>query len=199
PFDRIVATVGCNDLSPAWFEQLSRDGFILCPTRHGHAHPIVRAQRDGASRFVAPSGFVRIRGRQDQEIWWPPRAGWIPDLVEWEATRFDIDERTMWHAGLYVALRDARGSGPMPLLVDGESVAILEAEHGLGRSGEDGDALAARLVQLLDDWESLGRPMMADYVLRWETRSAAPHVDSLRGPWRIHRVHHDEIVSLSRA
>jgi protein-L-isoaspartate O-methyltransferase len=39
PFDRIVATVGCGDLSPAWVEQLAPGGAILVPLEHGHLHP----------------------------------------------------------------------------------------------------------------------------------------------------------------
>jgi protein-L-isoaspartate O-methyltransferase len=34
PFDRIVATVGCADLSPQWAEQLAEDGRLLVPLAH---------------------------------------------------------------------------------------------------------------------------------------------------------------------
>lgn len=82
PFDRIVATVGCNDLSPAWFEQLAPGGFMLVPLRHGRMHPLVRAA-DGTSRVVGRSGFVRMLGRQDGLAPWE-----IPLELGWDAAYF---------------------------------------------------------------------------------------------------------------
>jgi protein-L-isoaspartate(D-aspartate) O-methyltransferase len=34
PFDRIVATVGCSDISPHWTGQLAEDGAMLVPLEH---------------------------------------------------------------------------------------------------------------------------------------------------------------------
>jgi protein-L-isoaspartate(D-aspartate) O-methyltransferase len=64
PFERIIATVGCNDLSPSWFDQLVRDGFMIVPLWNGSSHPLVRAFADGRRAVVGQSGFVRILGRQ---------------------------------------------------------------------------------------------------------------------------------------
>jgi len=69
PFDRIVATVGCPDLSPAWAEQLAPDGFMLIPLRHAGANPLVRVSRRGErgktqldGRVVSFSGFMAMQG-----------------------------------------------------------------------------------------------------------------------------------------
>src|SRR5258708_14263868 len=35
PFDRIVAKVGCSDLSPPWLEQVTTEGVALVPLAHG--------------------------------------------------------------------------------------------------------------------------------------------------------------------
>lgn len=77
PYDRVVATVGCNDLSPAWFDQLAPGGFMLVPLKHGYLHPLVRAA-EHRSRPVGRSGFVRMLGRQDGLPAWdlPPTDGW---------------------------------------------------------------------------------------------------------------------------
>jgi protein-L-isoaspartate(D-aspartate) O-methyltransferase len=40
PFDRIVATVGCADVSPQWAAQLAEDGRLLVPLRHAGGHPL---------------------------------------------------------------------------------------------------------------------------------------------------------------
>jgi protein-L-isoaspartate(D-aspartate) O-methyltransferase len=68
PFDRIVATVGCNDLAPAWFEQLAPAGFMVVPVRHGESHPVVKATPDHRSRFLGHSGFVAVLGVQQAEV-----------------------------------------------------------------------------------------------------------------------------------
>ena len=68
PFDRIVGTVGCNDLSPAWFDQLAPGGFLLVPVRHGNRHPLVRATPDHRSTFLGMTGFVAVLGAQEGTI-----------------------------------------------------------------------------------------------------------------------------------
>ncbi|HEX2186544.1 MAG TPA: methyltransferase domain-containing protein, partial [Chloroflexota bacterium] len=45
PFERIVATVGCPEISPRWVEQLAPSGFMLIPLRHAGANPLVRIWR----------------------------------------------------------------------------------------------------------------------------------------------------------
>jgi protein-L-isoaspartate(D-aspartate) O-methyltransferase len=77
PYDRIIATVGCNDLSPAWFDQLEPDGFMVIPLKHGRLHPLVRAA-GRRSRAVGRSGFVQVLGRQAELADWdvPLEDGW---------------------------------------------------------------------------------------------------------------------------
>lgn len=64
PFDRVVATVGCNDISPAWLAQLAPDGFVLAPLRHGRHDPLVRVTADGYGRYLGMAGFVSVLGSQ---------------------------------------------------------------------------------------------------------------------------------------
>ena len=35
PYDRIIATVGCFDISPYWVNQLSTSGLMILPLHHG--------------------------------------------------------------------------------------------------------------------------------------------------------------------
>lgn len=61
PFDRIVATVGCTDLSPQWVNQLQAGGFMLLPLLHGGMHPLVRVwieDGDFLSEFQRLSNLV---------------------------------------------------------------------------------------------------------------------------------------------
>jgi len=74
PFDRILVTVGCPDLSPRWQEQLTGEGRIVVPLEHAGLHPLVTlAKHDEGlvGRFFAWSAFIPIRGLLHQELPWP--------------------------------------------------------------------------------------------------------------------------------
>ena len=200
PFDRIIATVGCNDLSPAWFHQLARDGVMLVPVHHGAGHPLVLARRDQTSAIAGPSGFVSVQGRQGEPVWWRPRGPYIADRVVWEPSALQglaAELEPAWDAAFYVALRDRRAASPTPMLIDGDSVALLDAEHGVGQYGDRGPALTERLVSLLNDWVAIGSPPMQRYTATWQPRSGVEHADSRTGPWLIPRIHHEEVVEIS--
>lgn len=66
PFDRMHVTVGVDDLSPHWFEQLAEGGVLVAPiTLRPAVELSVAFERQGAelvSRSVRPCGFVRLRG-----------------------------------------------------------------------------------------------------------------------------------------
>jgi len=68
PFDRVIATVGVADLSPAWLSQLTPDGRIVVPLDVRGTQLSVAFERaaDGrwASLSIAPCGFMRMRGSQ---------------------------------------------------------------------------------------------------------------------------------------
>ena len=87
PYDRVVATVGCSDLSPNWLAQLGADGFMLIPLSHGGVGhcPLVQVAKEyddnrvqgvlsisdrAVGRIVAHSYFMPIRsGEFSQDLW----------------------------------------------------------------------------------------------------------------------------------
>ncbi|HZR50630.1 MAG TPA: methyltransferase domain-containing protein [Streptosporangiaceae bacterium] len=99
PFDRLIATVGVADLSPAWLSQVTPDGRIVVPLDVRGTQLSVAFERaaDGhwASRSVAPCGFMRMRGSQSD-----------PTMV------------TQLEAGLWLALPEEREVTPLPALAD---------------------------------------------------------------------------------
>jgi protein-L-isoaspartate(D-aspartate) O-methyltransferase len=65
PYDRIIATVGVWDISPAWLEQLAPDGRMVLPLDLGGVQRSVAFERRGdhlVSTSVVDCGFMRIRG-----------------------------------------------------------------------------------------------------------------------------------------
>jgi protein-L-isoaspartate(D-aspartate) O-methyltransferase len=74
PFDRIVATVGCSDLSPHWVEQLADDGAVLIPLEHAGSHPLAVVRQDRGAlrgRVVQWTGFMPVRGPLHIADLWP--------------------------------------------------------------------------------------------------------------------------------
>src|SRR2546429_9333120 len=65
PFDRIVATVGCSDLSPRWAGQLAAGGAMLIPLEYAGEHPLALIRQDSGElrgRLVEWTGFMPVRG-----------------------------------------------------------------------------------------------------------------------------------------
>ncbi len=148
PFDRIVATVACPDLSPHWGEQLAPDGEMLIPLEHAGCHPLVRARssRDGLrGRVVGHSGFMAARGGLSPLEWWRPRLHappyYQPNLET--PSEAAVHEEPVWEEfghgepiwggrcttdqldlGFYVAVRDRRA------IWGGDHVGLTEGAAG---------------------------------------------------------------------
>ena len=73
PYDRIVATVGCPDISPHWLGQLAPEGSMLIPLRHRDANPLHRIWREGEvirGKIVGYSGFMQMQGELRVDDYW---------------------------------------------------------------------------------------------------------------------------------
>jgi protein-L-isoaspartate(D-aspartate) O-methyltransferase len=217
PFDRIVATVGCTELSPAWFAQLAPGGFMLIPLLHGGWHPRIRASFEEGrlhGRFIGASSFLPIRGDQHHDGPWPSRRSLeSPDAVLHihetpprltEALRPPRDRATIggpdaFALPLYLALRDRRAVIGIALAGSDKSIAMFDHITGtLQVTGDSGDALAKDLIRLADDWIDIGMPSLDRYHIEFVPvigeRSASMTPGGITGPWVIRRVHHDEVI-----
>ncbi|HEX7165432.1 MAG TPA: protein-L-isoaspartate O-methyltransferase [Acidimicrobiales bacterium] len=208
PFDRIVATAGCHDLSPAWVEQLASGGFALIPLHHAGIHPLVRVERgDGdtpVGRIVGRSAFVHMRGESAWRGPWlaPGRTG-PRDDVRKGAIPADVaeavDGRT-WDLSFVLSLTDRRAAHLMTLN-DGEgSTAIMSAATAeLMWSGPEGEALADALLAHARAWIDAGRPSTADFTITFEPVASAPVAGGGRDPqantWVIERPWYREVVA----
>src|SRR5208283_3349254 len=66
PFDRIIATAECWDISPHWVRQLDDAGVLVLPLALGPgltmAVAFEKAGEGLTSRAMAPCGFMPLRG-----------------------------------------------------------------------------------------------------------------------------------------
>lgn len=219
PFDRVVATVGCVDLAPAWLAQLADGGSCLLPLQHDGWHPLtlLRPATDGATgTIVGRSGFVAIQGRQARTSPWsgPARLGPMA-AVEWfpleeslaarlraEPDREAIGALGLWDLAYLVALEDRRAASTLGLADGASSAAFDPTGARVGCTGPDGPALRDRLLALAARWIDLGCPAVRDYRHRF-TPLASPDLAEPAAPadttaphWSIDRVDFRQTVRL---
>jgi protein-L-isoaspartate(D-aspartate) O-methyltransferase len=216
PFDRVVATVGCPDLSPYWLEQLSPRGRGLVPLQHADWHPLTqvwRADGEWRGRAAGNTGFLPLRGTHAGPSPWPAaracaagRAqGWAP-LGSRLASRLspgpgDEGAGRARDLAFLVAMEDAR-AGFLGLHAGG-SMARVDCRRGrVGWSGPAGPELAGHLVGLGHLWLGLGCPRAADYLQSFSLRGPGPRRGPGRVPaapaaWAVDRVDHRQVLRLT--
>jgi protein-L-isoaspartate(D-aspartate) O-methyltransferase len=209
PFDRIVATVGCSDLSPHWAEQLAGDGAMLVPLQHASGHPLVLVRKEGGAlrgRMVLRTGFIPVRGPLHIEDMWSlgVRVAHPAELVHehddrprFAARRPDepvaiTDDETDFL--FFLGLQDRRAchapQGP----------ALSQGPDGWAALAPDGiwwwkDAsLARELDRHYREWDARGRPALEDYQISFRPIDADG--DPPPGGWQIARRFYRELLTL---
>ncbi len=213
PFDRIVATVGCSDISPHWTGQLAEDGVMLVPLEHSGGHPLFLLRKDGAGlrgRVALWTGFMPVRGPLRIEGLWPQ--GYVrPSPGE------PVRAAGPWPG--FGAGRQPAPPGSLNLAADevdflfflglsDHRAGWLEQGPGLN-NGLDGWAaagpegiwwwkdasLAAELDRLYQEWAARGRPAISDYQVSFLPVDA-PY-DRLERGWQVERRFFRELLTLS--
>jgi len=226
PFDRIVATVGCSDLSAHWLDQLDEGGFLLIPLQHGLSDPLVRLWRDPDSptqavgHVVDTSGFMQIQGvltwatpwRNSLIVGLPEKPSWsrrLPDaLASTAKPRHPLseDHHRAFAFFLSLALRPLWYTNSGYGLADPgtSSVVVVTREAIEGytaiSSGKGLDVLYESLLGLLDLWSDLATPAPSDFELQFIPKSGLDLSERLDGTpgrrWIIERPFFWEFVLL---
>jgi protein-L-isoaspartate(D-aspartate) O-methyltransferase len=201
PFDRIVATVGCSDLSPTWAEQLADGGLLLVPVAHAGAHPLfLLGKQHGRleGRVAGWTGFMPIRGPLHLDGLWP-QGILLPDdepthqRDPWPGFEFATDEVGFC---FYLSLADRRACR-LP-----DRVGLSDGPNGWALVGPDAIRWwkAATLVEELDRlhaaWLARGRPTLGDYRVAFaplEDDAAPPF-----GGWSLDRRFFRQLVWLEK-
>ena len=202
PFDRVVASVGCADVAPAWLSGLGGDGRALIPLLHGAAHPMVELGRRGEGRVALRSGYVAIQGRQASSDLWP-HAGSGGEVTEAAPLPEDLRDRLAvevgrealfgireWDLAFWVAISDQRAGFLASLLDGGGSLARIDAAKGVLRwGGPDGRALADDLLGHARAGLAVDTPPIESFRHRFLRCGEGS------GRWVVRRLHHDQVVS----
>jgi protein-L-isoaspartate(D-aspartate) O-methyltransferase len=212
PFDRIVVTVGCSDLSPRWMEQLAGQGLLLAPLAHSGGYPLCLLRKEQGrltGRVARWSGFLPVSGPLYIDGLWPrgmakpgegeqihQRVPWpgfaagrrIPELG---ATADEID------FCFYLGLADRRAYKTP------QGVGLTDGANGWAMAAPDGirwwknATLADELDRRHDQWLAGGRPAVQDYRVAF-----VPIEQNARAPadgWTIDRRYFRELIWLERS
>lgn len=216
PFDRVVATVGCPDISWRWVDQLAPQGLMLIPLQHGGpaADPLVRLERVDSGRMqgkvVAWSGFMPLQGELATFLWPGEIAHPIgepddsfellPALAEAPLTMdsFRAGKRSWWDFAYFLALHDSRTHfGRVLALVDPSGDCIILDSEGVRLWGDMGPY--QDLVAAYDHWETLGRPRLSDWHVQLVPRTQPrPPSDQKQPTWVVTRLGSWQIVQMTR-
>ena len=212
PFDRVVGSVGCNDVAAAWLAQLAPDGFALVPLLHGALHPMIRVDAEGAGRIVTRSGYVAIQGRQGDVHLWPhanaavaataraPLPAELARALTVAPGRERIGGLGEWDLAYWVAAADQR-AGSLAELNDGagSSARITGAAGTIGWGGPHGADLARDLVADARSWLAAGRPTIEDHTHRFVPITDPPPPAEPGRQAVVTRVDHHQVITLGGA
>ena len=201
PYDRVVATVGCSDLSPHWLTQLAADGFMLIPLSHGGVGlcPLVEVKKNNeqiVGRIVGHSNFMPNRGGEFPLDLWPvssddeeikivrliravePESEYplFQGIKEFsDLTPGILDERAgrfEFHYFLALHTRQTFTCWKGTGFGDAESFVLL-GEDSIQLYGDQAPSLYQKLESIYRRWEQLGKPRMLDYNLEFIPLSVA--------------------------
>ena len=209
PFDRIVATVGCSDLSPHWAEQLADDGTMLVPLAQASGHPLVLVSKDGGAlrgRMVERTGFIPVRGPLHIEDLWSPGIRVAdpaevirePDHEPRFAARLpeepmgvtDDESDFLFYLGLHDRRACLAPQGPG--LSDGPDGWAVLAPAGIWWWREE--PLARELDRRYREWDARGRPSIRDYEISFVPVGTGG--DPPPGGWQIERRFYRQLLTL---
>jgi protein-L-isoaspartate(D-aspartate) O-methyltransferase len=215
PFDRIVATVGCIDLAPAWQAQLADGGFCLLPLEHGGWHPLTRIEptpKGVIGTVVGRSGFVRIQGHQagsspwrsagqldPREVVWSPLPDDLVDELKAEPGREAIGGRGIWDLAFFLGLEvERRSASVLTVAEDGSTATIDPRGTRAGWTGSLGPRLHRRILDVAKLWIDTGRPSIHDYMSTFSllAEETPTSEQSSRGRWSIERLDFRQTVTL---
>ena len=219
PFDRIIGTVCCTDLSPHWVEQLAPQGKMLIPLQHGGPSnapltEIRQEQERWIGRVAGWSGFMNIQGEMTMQHPWasvqwspivpPGNMQKLPPLPELPDCGWDWEKRTLLDFHYFLALEDSRtcntygglglwdenkGFVLSPFSKEQEAVTLLYGD----------ESLYQEYLELYGRWQKLGRPRAHEFVSDFQVLgsvNAQPRLYKQEDGWVIERKFFRQLVKL---
>jgi len=183
PFDRVIATVGCPDILPAWREQLAEEGVLLVPLKtSGIGDPLIRLRNQnrrligGFSRW---SWFATLQGDYwtgAEDILQEPFEPWLNLLLQGDTRVVALPEVVTLDCLFFLRLKGLRFQGIKGKrgYVHNESQSVFSPDMHWPVLRLYGNSDLGKLVlNCQEEWIRLGRPNIADFHVELVDRDAA--------------------------
>lgn len=175
PYDRIIVTCGIGGIATAWLDQLAPEGTILAPLALGGLHPLTkvtaadgtpRAQLLASADFMAATGALYDRAHPSPSV--TATALTPPDPTTRRTVSAPLDPHDSYiDLWVYLAIHDSRttcAGGPYAgcvLVEPGNPASVVYIRpDGTVLSSPEGQRLIDHAGQHVEDWTSLGRPVL---------------------------------------
>lgn len=185
PYDKIIVTVGCADISPHWVAQLNQGGTLLAPLEHAGVHPLVKLRRNGdvlTGRVVGWAAFAGIAGELGAASPWP--RAYCDDPPREHLSRHRLwknflpsDREDFWY---YLGVLDQRATFMNVIdyaseqqylgfgLCDPGKGKVIVSNKAVLLAGED--SLWEDLAAAFASWERRQKPRICEYRLAFVQR-----------------------------
>lgn len=197
PYDRIVVTAGCADLSPAWLDQLSEGGRLLAPLRQAQqgdpltrvfdAEGVWRGQMVGYATFVPMDGLMTA----SRHTLRPPSLHEVLTEPVWPDFDPASDAANFWY---FLGIADARATGQQICLAEEDAFALVDG-HKIVWAG--GAHLRMAMDRLFAEWRELGKPSISEFRMTFVPLAETPRDVSQERAWSIRRIHYEQVLALS--
>jgi protein-L-isoaspartate(D-aspartate) O-methyltransferase len=179
PYDRIVVTVGCSDLSPRWAGQLSEHGILLVPLEQAGGHPLTVIRKESGTlhghvakwtMFIPVRGPLQIAGMWAPGVVRPESPGEVHVRAPWPGFGAAGPVASLGGSStdeidflFFLGLHDHRACQAP------QGVALSDGPAGWAVAGPDGirwwkdESLASKLDVVYEEWIACGRPGIHDY------------------------------------
>ncbi len=212
PYDRIITTVSCPDVSPHWMDQLKEDGALLItlqdiPGESWCLMPRLWKRKDHLEGEVAGlPGFMELRGKYGMEVV-------LPEVAKERLTRARADRKPRkktapwicWNPGMrrwmgrgllfFVTLEGmfVEPAGRQYILScrDSESICITDEEHIEVYGGEE---TYRAFEEVARKWIEVGAPRRSAY--RMEVWPKQVEKQRPKNGWLVQRAHSQLIFRL---
>lgn len=193
PYNRIVVTTCCSDISPYWLDQLRDKGWLLVPLMHGGkgAAPLTQVFPDGQGKVLALAGFGPAMGMLGGPGPWVeapvptsfPSAQGLPSqkltrLVgeDWDVNCF------LLHYHYFLALNEPNAclfwkSGLYQVLWADQGVAFLSRNADGWIMVAGSEDLCRRVEENYKEYKELGEPRVQDYRMEFVVRADPVEAD----------------------
>ncbi len=193
PYDRLIATAGCSDLSPLWIEQLHQDRQMVIPMNYGYLDYLMLIERDSQrpdvahGKIVGTASFMAIRGVLSWANPWTTLENPSMKTTDFrelslpkELPPVDGDQNLIFdpvHSDFYYFLTQSsrelwfcnQGYGIADLVTQAKAVVSRESIRVYGPKTSENSAyrLLEKLLRIYDRWVSLGCPGAGDFHIEF--------------------------------